>query len=454
MSTEQASTPPDGAPTSDEGPVDAVLYEEEVEPEYGILGFTLRELVIVGAWALAFIVSFFPVLGDGASVWTSGIDWILTIGVPTAAVFLIVLRRFSPEGIRRVGSLGIDQFASVAAAVAGVVWAQLLWHQISASIRLGAFLVGWVPIVALLAVLVLIVATVVAPLIPGLREDFEGRMETLAHRNADPVRPVIRRPRPAVVAEPETEQDTAESVAEETSPEEGPETADEPTDAESTDAEPTDDEPDADATRVIVLGPVVDAPPADAAIAASAAEAAAAAAAPDEPEHRPAGIAYTDPIGALDDIFEAKGTVIPGEPEPDDRPEPEFDSSPATDAEPLPEFGVRPADDPDSMPDPDSTPDSDQTEVIDDAEVIDVESDALLRRNRTERPRAFGQETQPFWILARTERDVLDERGQVLYRIGPTAWTLVIEDRDGAYVVRHDDGRIGYLHDLTDITKG
>jgi hypothetical protein len=61
---------------------------------------------------------------------------------------------------------------------------------------------------------------------------------------------------------------------------------------------------------------------------------------------------------------------------------------------------------------------------------------------------------QPFWILAPSERDVHDERGDALFRIGPTAWALVIEDRGGAYVVRHDDGRIGYLHDISDITKG
>ena len=181
---------------------DAVYYEEQVEPEYGILGFTLRELIIVGAWVVVFVVSFFPVFGGGGSVWTRGIDWILTIGLPTVAVFLIALRRFSPEGIRRVGSLGIDQFASVASSVAAVAWAQLLWLQSAASVDSGAFLVGWVPIVAQLATLAMVAATVAAPLIPRLRDDFEGRMETLAHRNANPVRPVITRPRPAAVTAP------------------------------------------------------------------------------------------------------------------------------------------------------------------------------------------------------------------------------------------------------------
>ena len=47
-----------------------------------------------------------------------------------------------------------------------------------------------------------------------------------------------------------------------------------------------------------------------------------------------------------------------------------------------------------------------------------------------------------------------DERGESIFRVGPSAWALVIEDRGGAYVIRHDDGRIGYLHDISDITRG
>lgn len=381
----------DGTGIDDE---EAVYYEDQVEPEYGILGFTLRELVILGAWAVSFIVSFFPVLTGGASVWTSGIDWILTIGVPTAAVFLVVLRRLSPEGIRRVGSLGIDQFASVAAAVAGTAWAQVLWHQVTASLDTGVLLVGWVPIVAQIAALVLIAATVFAPLIPRLREDFEGRMETLAHRNADPVRPVIHRPRPrpaAAVDAPAEETDGPDEVE--------PAAASDSVASVDTIADVASDA-DADATRVIEVGPVVDAP---------------------DPHARQEGTSYTDPIGALHEIFESNGTVVPG------------DSG-------------------------DRTEHRDRTEgdddVVGDTTHSRGEADALLRRNRTEYARPVGSDAQPFWILASTERDVLDERGQPLYRIGPSAWTLVIEDRDGAYVVRHDDGRIGYLHDLTDITKG
>ncbi|MGF2947722.1 hypothetical protein [Microbacterium alcoholitolerans] len=383
VSSNETSDAPASAPSVFDAADDAVFYEDQVQPETGILGFTLRELVIVGAWLVAFIVSFFPVGVVGGSIWTSGIGWILPVGVPTAATFLVVLRRFSPEGIRRVGSLGIDQFASVAAAVAAVSWAQVLWSQTAATIETGMFLITWVTIVSLLATLVLVAATVAAPLIPRLRDDFEGRMETLAHRNANPVRPVIARPRPArpapdrgAVADPAADAETA-----------GAADAEAGADASAPRAEAVDSADDARAMPIVES----DLPAVTGEVQAGA-EPDAAGAAPEKDHH-------TDPVGVLEEIF--------------------ADDSDATTR--LPVVGEQPHA-------PDDDPD------------------------RT-RPR-HDIAPQPFWILAMTERDVLDEHGQPLFRIGPHAWTLVIEDRGGAYVVRHEDGRIGYLHDITDITKG
>ena len=98
------------------------------DPQYGVGPFSIREVAIGAVWLVAFILSFVSITTVGFnSVWTSGLLWVLTIGVPTVAVFLIALRRLSPQGIRRVGSLGIDQFASVAFSVATVLWIQLLW---------------------------------------------------------------------------------------------------------------------------------------------------------------------------------------------------------------------------------------------------------------------------------------------------------------------------------------
>ena len=195
---DRSSVAPEVAFEEDFSDDDGVLYDDEVTPEYGILGFTLRELLIVGVWLIAFIASFFPYVGD-ASIWGAGIQWILPIGVPTVAVFLVILRRFSPDGIRRVGSLGIDQFASVAFSVSAVFWLGALWNAVAFVIEFGVFGLPWNGVVQLLAALALVVLTVFAPLVPGLKEDFQGRLVTLAHRNANPVRPVIARPRLSLI---------------------------------------------------------------------------------------------------------------------------------------------------------------------------------------------------------------------------------------------------------------
>lgn len=363
-------------PTSEPDADDyGVLYEDQVAPEYGILGLTLRELLIVAVWALAFILSFFPVFGDLISVWQLGLAWILPVGVPSVAVFLIVLRRFSPDGIRRVGSLGIDQFASVAFSVSAVYWLQHVWLEVLEAVGSGTVRLSWVAIAQLALALALVTLTVAAPLIPGLREDFEGRMETLAHRNANPVRPVVARPRPVRTPATDSDARAVDSVA---------------TVADS-DAPPTEsDVPEAGAEPAPEVDPVP------------------------QPETEQAG----------------EGTP---------QTAPETEAAPATRSEARSARQAEPRDD-----------ETDQEEAMAETIVISEDMPSAARDDdSTDRP-----DGQPFWILAGSARDVHDDRGEPVFRIGPEAWTLVIEDRDGAYVVRHDDGRIGYLHDITDITKG
>lgn len=431
MSTDQAATGPDPDDSTTDAPEeqhdaalesglepefepdieDGVLYEEQVQPEYGILGFTLRELLIVGVWALAFIASFFAVAPVTSSVWSHGLAWILPIGVPTAATFLLVLRRFSPEGIRRVGSLGIDQFASVAFSVAAVAWAGMLWDSVAVTIETGMYLVGWVSIFETVAFLGLVALTVFAPFLPRICEDFRGRLETLAHRNANPVRPVIARPRPVVTASaPATEDDRMD-----------PE--DVTTDAEDAAAggavAPDAAVDDPDATSVIEI-PAADAP-------RLRADRARTAAGEDEaPAQDAAAVTLAD-----DEV-----TVVIRDGEDAAEAKPPVEDEPPADAEYR-------ADDPHLTTDefrdlfaPGPAPEQPDTHDVDDDD------------------RDVAAEPGPFWILAGTERDVHDEQGRPLFRIGPQAWALVIEDRDGAFVVRHEDGRIGYLHDITDITKG
>lgn len=301
-----------GTPVSSEaeGPFSFDSSTQNDDVQYGIGPFSIREIALLGVWLLAFIVSFFSVWVDTrvqsvllpfGSVWSSGIDWILTIGVPTAAVFLIVLRRFSPDGIRRVGSLAVDQFASVAFSVSALIWLGTLWTNIARGIQTGLWLSSWVVWVEFLLMLAGVFLTVLAPFIPPFDEDFRGRPDVPAHRSARPVRTVV--PRPAKPA-------------------------------------PTHEEPVAETGQ-------------------------------------------------------APAPVATSEPEPVFAP---FDDQ--RDPEPAPAA------------------------------------------------------TQAFWALAPVERDVVDENGIPLFTIGPTAWALVIEDRGDTFVVRHEDGRVGYLHDVAGVTRG
>lgn len=318
-----------------------------VPPQYGVGPFTIREVSLIGVWLVAFIVSFFSVWVDGTgtalgSVWNSGIDWVLTIGVPTVAVFLIVLRRFSPDGIRRVGSLAIDQFASVAFSVSAVVWLGILWANIVRGTQTGIWLSSWVVWVEFLLMLAGVVLTVAAPFIRPFDEDFRGRTGVPAHRNARPVRAVT--PRPAV---------------------ERPVTADPSPYAAAPASAPSAGE---------AYTPLVTSDPSFAPHSAAAATAASAA---DEPVPAPQSAA-TDETAAFS-------------------------------------FAVQ-----------------------DDEPVVDVAPPA----------------SQAFWALSPVDRDVVDENGFPIFTVGPTAWALVIEDRGDSFVVRHEDGRVGYLTDVSGVTRG
>jgi hypothetical protein len=307
----------------------------EDRQQYGVGPFSVREVALVGVWLVAFVVSFFsvatqPALGQlllSGSVWTNGLDWILTIGVPTLAVFLIVLRRFSPDGIRRVGSLGIDQFASVAFSVSAVIWLTMLWRNVAVAIENGIWIYSWVTWLEFFLMLAGVVLTVAAPFIPPFSEDFADRREIVAHRNARPIRPVSPRPaRPKRPVEDDSHADTA------------------------------------------ALG-----------------------------------------TGAFAQSVYAEPTY--GEP-----------------AEPAPAYA-----------DQDSWTPTQARDTFEPVETAEAET----------RPAQ-----QPFWALTPEDRDVVDDRGVPIFRVGPTAWALVREDRGEVFVVRHEDGRVGYLHDVSDVTRG
>ncbi|MBS1675127.1 MAG: hypothetical protein JSS74_14320 [Actinobacteria bacterium] len=430
---------------SDEIPLPAIA------PQHGYLGFTIRELIIIGAWLVAFAFSFVPaggsVLDGAATVWTQNGEWLLAIGVPTAAVFLVVLRRLSPEGIRRVGSLGIDQFASVAFSVALVTWVVQLWAQLElVDATRRSPLATWPLWVLILLFAVLVGVTVFAPLFPALREDFEGRRETLAHRNADPVRPVLSRTRPVrargSVSDPLNEDDVdpglqhGDEVGAAEHVSEGSAGATVPGAAGYVPEQHRESflvaEEDVDATRPNAQSQRADVPAAEAATEA-----------------------ILDPVAPAGRRAHKTGVAQP-EPVTTEQSEP---------------GATEPAAAEQSAPEPEDPPHSDtMTQVLGSllepatedtaTNIVDVvaenrdDEDRDADKARRSFPAAPPAQGQPFWALAPQTRPVHDARGEEIFTIGPDAWILVLEDRGGAYVVRHDDGRVGYLHDTDDMTRG
>ncbi|MDE0546765.1 hypothetical protein [Microbacterium sp. C7(2022)] len=367
-------------PDSPDAPVsETTTATADHAPQYGVGPFSVREVALLGVWIVAFVVSFFSIsVVRFDSVWTSGISWILTIGVPTAAVFLLVLRRLSPQGIRRVGSLGIDQFASVAFSVSSIVWLQMIWETVAFASQTGQWVRTWVIWVSFFLMVAGVFLTVFAPFIAPFDEDFAGRDEVPAHRNARPIRPVVARPvsAPAPVAE-------ADESAEDDRPAETYPVANDGFD-------PAD-------------------PYASSVAAAQASE-------PGTAEDRNA-------TGVID-VDDAEVDAVPA------------DNAADADASVIESI--------------EASGESADAGAVTDEPAEDAEAAA----ESDDEPAAAPARVQAFWALVPEERDVVDDLGLPLFRIGPTAWALVIEDRGDSFVVRHEDGRTGILHDVSGVTRG
>ncbi|OUM43026.1 hypothetical protein CI784_09395 [Arthrobacter agilis] len=173
-------------------------------PSHAAVGpFTLRETVFGGGVALVFIGTLLPFL-DGmvryVNFWNSEPLFFIGIGIllPVIALALLAGRRLGSDGLR-VGSLSVDQFASVAAVLATT------FFFLS---TVTAFHAG--PLVALLGALAMLATTVVGPFLPVFRNDFAERPEVVAHAAARPI--TTARPRPsASTSSPKDEQHPGEA---------------------------------------------------------------------------------------------------------------------------------------------------------------------------------------------------------------------------------------------------
>ncbi|MCP1415354.1 hypothetical protein [Paenarthrobacter sp. A20] len=155
------------------GPLKNDAATKDVAKYDAVLGpFTIRDLTVFGSTLLMFVASLLPMFGARYNLWNLGNLFFLLLGIilPLVVVALFVARRLQPGTIVRVGSLSVDQFASVTASFAFPLFFLTIANSFNGGVLLG--LVGSVGLLA---------ATVLAPHLPWLSADFKGRAEVPAH---------------------------------------------------------------------------------------------------------------------------------------------------------------------------------------------------------------------------------------------------------------------------------
>lgn len=359
--------------------------------------FTIREVALGAVTLVILILSFIPFApGFGPFAWQAGIiAWGLGILVPVAAVALIVVRRFAPTALRRVGSLSVDQFASVAFSVAAVVWASFAFGLGSAGF--GGYGATWILWVTFILALAGVALTVVAPFIPVLKDDFEGREEEPAHRVARAARPIEAKPKPAAAPQGFGGQapyagDPAGGAAGQAYPQQGF------GGQQQTGGYAPFGNVDQNAGKQHTGG--------------YAPQQGGAYGAPADQQQTGAYGAFAPQQG--EQYGQSQNSFAPAESAPVAEEAPAQAAPAAEESAPAVDFG----------------------------------------QSAQPQEAAAPAATQAFWALAPEERTIVDENGTPIFTVGPTAWALVIEDRGNAYVVRHEDGRVGFLLDVSGVTRG
>jgi hypothetical protein len=134
--------------------------------------FTVRDLAVFAATLILFVTSLLPVFLTRFNLWNVGNLFFLGLGIvlPLIVSALFAARRIAPATKVRIGSLSIDQFASVVASFA----VAFFFLSVAGDYH-PALLAG------LIGSIVLFAATVLGRFIPYFASDFEGRAETPAH---------------------------------------------------------------------------------------------------------------------------------------------------------------------------------------------------------------------------------------------------------------------------------
>ncbi|QDY90150.1 hypothetical protein E7Y32_07960 [Arthrobacter sp. UKPF54-2] len=422
-----------------------------------VLGpFTVRDLTVFGSTLVLFIASLIPMFAIRYNLWNLGSLFFLGLGIllPLIVAALFVARRVSPGTKIRIGSLSVDQFASVVASFS------LAFFFLAAA---GAFVPSM--LLGLLGALGLFTATVLARLIPVLAGDFLHRAETPAHVVAREAAEPVRKPRAPKAPKAPKAAGEAAAAKQGTSPLAGW-------------AKKIVPGKQADGSEHAARGHETHG--ASTAAAAGAAGIAAGAAAGAAAAHgRPA---------AEEPATQAHGVVPAASPTPTAAytpaapAAPAAASHPAADAEPSAAEQTQAAAAPNApaaqgAPAVQGAP-AEQRAGLEETQAAAVPAaaapaaagheapTALTPQVRSQepigatvdpasRPAAQQPAYEAFWFAVAQPRTAVDEHtGAPAFVVEPGGWVLALEDRGHEFLVQHTDGRVGVLRDLSNIERG
>lgn len=402
-----------------------------------VLGpFTLRDLTVFGATLILLVASLLPILFGRFNLWNAGSLFFLGLGIvlPMIVTALFAARRLAPATKVRIGSLSVDQFASVVASFA------LAFFFVSAA-------AAYVPslLVGLVGSAILFAATVLGRFIPFFAGDFLGREETTAHIMARDS--AVPAPKPHTPKEPKPAAEAGSKAKPGFRIPAGLWPSN-----RSASARP------AEATHGTAA-------PA-ASVSANAGAAAPAAAgtvstAPEVREWTAAGDAgpATQAADVVPSAANAPAASASEETALADVPAAVGASGPRTAAAPV----VAPANS-------GAVKHDDEAQAAAPARQAATEpaATAVHQQVRSVEPigatvdpasRPDESEEQPvheaFWFAVAQHRTAVDpQTGAPAFVIEPGGWVLALEDRGHEFLVQHTDGRLGLLRDLSNIERG
>ncbi|MEJ1193830.1 hypothetical protein [Pseudarthrobacter sp. CCNWLW207] len=417
-----------------------------------VLGhFTVRDLTVFAATLILFVTSLLPVFLTRFNLWNVGNLFFLGLGIvlPLIVSALFAARRLAPATKVRIGSLSVDQFASVVASFAVAFFFLSVAGDYHPALLAG--LIGSV---------ILFAATVLGRFIPYFASDFEGRQEVPAHVVARESAVPLPKPRmPKAPKEP--------TAPEEAKPVSGasPDKDHAAVPGAAAGATGFSTGPAAAAGSSAVsssighTGPQTVTTPGTspyAPVQPSLQEAQPAQQVPQPAQQVPAPAQKAQPVQSR----AADTAAVSSAPEVSEWPS-EGDFGPPTQAaDVVPPAVVAAADEAHGSDTPAVTPARQASDPIPATAVHpQVRKEEPIGATVDPASRPEESEEHPvheaFWFAVAQHRTAVDPRtGAPAFVIEPGGWVLALEDRGHEFLVQHTDGRVGVLRDLSNIERG